>query len=131
MDTKICLGCFYQLPLSAFHKDSRRKDGHRARCKKCRSDNDYVLDSYSSQDDMTVLGSSDQDLELSNNLINHYWKKVNTKANHVFPKPSSWSFTKNSDELPPVDKLPAAYLKEAHDYWVELVGTGDVTTRIA
>jgi hypothetical protein len=33
--TKVCIGCFYPLPLSSFNKYESGKYGKRARCKKC------------------------------------------------------------------------------------------------
>lgn len=33
-------------------------------------------------------------------------------------------------DLPPPEKLPAAYLKRCADYWIDLTGEGTATTRI-
>jgi|LakMenEpi03Aug12_release.lakeMendotaPanAssembly.Ray.scaffolds.fasta_scaffold51983_10 hypothetical protein len=37
MKTKVCIGCFYDLPLSKFNKHIQGQYGKRARCKKCQA----------------------------------------------------------------------------------------------
>ena len=34
---KACLGCGRDLPLSAYHRNATRPDGHHAECRSCRS----------------------------------------------------------------------------------------------
>lgn len=38
MQTKICTKCKKELPLTEFHKDSRRKDGVYSQCKECKNE---------------------------------------------------------------------------------------------
>jgi hypothetical protein len=43
MKTKTCIDCGKTWPLSDFHRNSRRRDGHSGRCKPCTSAHRFIL----------------------------------------------------------------------------------------
>ena len=106
---KQCIDCKQLLPDEDFTKDAARFDGLRAECKNCRSLRRKGISVHRSpilQDPVSIPHFS-------------------------IPLPSPFTMTPAESELPPVEKLPAAYLKRAHDYWEELVGGDTPTKRIA
>ncbi len=61
------------------------------------------------------------------NASRSLWQKKKILAGIDIPKAT---FVSPAD-LPPIENLPAVFLKQCHDYWVGLVGDEEKGTRIA
>lgn len=99
---RVCIRCDIDKPISEYNKDPKSRGGYRAECKTCRG---------------TRRGSS------SPNTV--------TLSSTRMPEPVVIPYfqTIAENELPDVERLPAAYLKRAHDFWAELVGSDDEPVR--
>lgn len=100
---RVCSQCKLDKPIYEYNKDPKSRGGFRAECRACKNNNS----STSSRRNDTV-----------------------TQSDTTLYKPSLPYFqTLAENELPDVERLPAAYLKRAHDYWAELMESDDEPVR--
>lgn len=100
---RVCRDCEQIKPITEYNKDPKSRGGFRAECKQCRG---------------TRRGNPARTLT---GLVPSEFHK----APVVIP----YFQTIAESDLPDVERLPAAYLKRAHTYWAELVGSDDEPVR--
>lgn len=102
---KVCISCQHERPIEAFCKDGGYKDGRRGDCNECRQ-----IRRHAGTERIGPHG--------------HENVQQITSAPVYFQ-------TAQEKDLPDPDRLPAAYLKRCADYWLDLLGNVNPTTRIA
>lgn len=102
---KVCTKCGEPKSIEYFCKDSGYKDGRRSDCNGCRQ------------------------------IARSTFRRELEEATRV-PAPLGYALrpyhqTTVEQDLPDPERLPAAYMKRVSDYWVDLIGGVEPTTRIA
>jgi hypothetical protein len=111
---KKCKRCEYTKEVSSFRKDASCNGGYRNICKACAKSTPV-----------------DDVLELTAWEALHNPTYVNTSGVDYYSPPTLTTRVIDTSDLPNVEDLPAAYLKQCYDYWKDLIDDESPNKRIA